>query len=181
MKKVTVILAHPYFSKSNANAIIVNSLKELENVNLRHIDSIYPNGKIDIEAEQKILSESDMIIFQFPTFWYNVPASLKNWIDNVLAYGFAFGANGDKLKGKEFLVSTTIGGPEAGYSSGNVTIEELFVNLKTLGNFTGMKNLPMVKSYGMAFIPGINEDLEAVQQNAKAQAETLIKLINNSK
>jgi putative NADPH-quinone reductase len=37
---------------------------------------------------------------------------MKQWIDMVFEHGFAFGTNGDKLKGKHLIVSMTIGGKE---------------------------------------------------------------------
>ncbi len=173
MKKVTVILAHPFYANSNANKIIVDSLKGLENVEVRHIDELYPDGKIDVEAEQGVLIESDLIVFQFPLFWFNIPASLKNWLDSVFTYGFAFGSTGDKLKGKDFLVSTTIGGPEETYTSGGLSIEALLLHLTAIGGFTGMNNMEMIKTFGMSFVPGNDANFKVQQEAAKKHADKL--------
>ncbi|MBL0888237.1 NAD(P)H-dependent oxidoreductase [Myceligenerans indicum] len=45
----------------------------------------------DIRAEQAKLLRSDLIVLQFPLWWYGLPAILKGWIDRTLVAGFAFG------------------------------------------------------------------------------------------
>ncbi|XP_047414559.1 ribosyldihydronicotinamide dehydrogenase [quinone] isoform X2 [Sciurus carolinensis] len=44
----------------------------------------------DITDEQKKVQEADLVIFQFPLYWFTVPAILKGWMDRVLCQGFAF-------------------------------------------------------------------------------------------
>ena len=38
----------------------------------------------------------DVVIFQFPLFWYSTPPILKQWQDIVLEYGWAYGEGGTK-------------------------------------------------------------------------------------
>jgi len=74
----------------------------------------------DIKQEQEKLRWADFIIFQYPLWWFSVPAILKGWFDRVLATGFAwdFGRMYDKglLAGKKAMISVTTGGPENIYS-----------------------------------------------------------------
>lgn len=44
----------------------------------------------DIVAEQRKVEEAELIIFQFPLYWFSVPAIMKGWMDRVLTQGFAF-------------------------------------------------------------------------------------------
>uniref|UniRef100_UPI001293E82D ribosyldihydronicotinamide dehydrogenase [quinone]-like n=1 Tax=Lonchura striata TaxID=40157 RepID=UPI001293E82D len=44
----------------------------------------------DLVEEQKKVREADLLIFQFPLFWFNMPAILKGWMDRVLVQGFAY-------------------------------------------------------------------------------------------
>lgn len=44
----------------------------------------------DITDEQKKVEDADLIIFQFPLYWFSVPAVMKGWLDRVLTAGFAF-------------------------------------------------------------------------------------------
>lgn len=74
----------------------------------------------DIVEEQNKIKAANLLIFQFPLWWYGVPAILKGWADRVLTHGFAYTdeklfANG-LLKGKRAMLSITTGG----------TAEELF-------------------------------------------------------
>lgn len=77
---------------------------------------------VDITKEQEKLLWADVIIFQFPFWWFGMPAILKGWIDRVYAFGFAYGTGkyGGKhwgnrygegtLQGKKAMLSITIGG-----------------------------------------------------------------------
>jgi putative NADPH-quinone reductase len=107
-KNVLIILAHPDIESSIANRIVVDGVKNLENVRVRNLSELYSDFIIDIKTEQEELIKADLIIFQFPFYWYSIPSILKQWIDKVLEYGFAYGSTGDKLKGKDFLLSITI-------------------------------------------------------------------------
>ena len=39
----------------------------------------------DIEAEMVKLAWCDVLVFQFPLWWFGMPAILKGWVDRVLA------------------------------------------------------------------------------------------------
>ena len=62
-----------------------------------------------IKQEQKKLVSSDLLIFQFPLWWWSFPGILKGWIDRVLSSGFAYGDNAS-LKPKKIMYSITTGG-----------------------------------------------------------------------
>lgn len=93
----------------------------------------------DIKGEQEKLLWADVIIFQFPFWWFSMPAILKGWIDRVYAFGFAYGTGkyggkywGDRygegtLQDKKAMLSITIGGREAQYSKRGINgyIEDL--------------------------------------------------------
>jgi len=62
------------------------------------------------------LVDHDVIVFQFPVFWYSGPSLLKEWIDLVLEFGFAYGLEGTKLEDKKVMLAVTAGGAESAYS-----------------------------------------------------------------
>jgi putative NADPH-quinone reductase len=133
---------------------------------------------------QRGLRKADSVVFQFPFYWYSVPGILKEWMDQVLTYGFAYGSTGDKLKGKHFLVSTTIGGPadaycESGYN--NFTIGELLKPLRQMSNLTSMVYHRPIVSHGMIFIPNVYNTKEAVEERAREHAEKLHRFITEEK
>uniref|UniRef100_A0A8C2TXC3 N-ribosyldihydronicotinamide:quinone dehydrogenase 2 n=1 Tax=Coturnix japonica TaxID=93934 RepID=A0A8C2TXC3_COTJA len=43
----------------------------------------------DLIEEQKKVQEADLLIFQFPLYWFSMPAIMKGWMDRVLVQGFA--------------------------------------------------------------------------------------------
>lgn len=64
----------------------------------------------DILREQQKILWADFVIFQFPLWWYSVPAIMKGWLDRVLTYGFAYG-EGHSLIGRRAMLVMTTGGP----------------------------------------------------------------------
>lgn len=75
-----------------------------------------------IEAELQKLAWCDTMIWQFPLWWFSVPAALKGWVDRVFAMGQAYGAgqiyeNGF-FRGKRALLSFTTGSSWADYQTG---------------------------------------------------------------
>jgi NAD(P)H dehydrogenase (quinone) len=122
----------------------------------------YASGRqaADIAAEQRKLLAADAVIFQFPLWWFGMPAILKGWIDRVFAYGLAYGYKdagnryryGDGgLKGKRALLSVTVGGPATDYSARGINgpLEQLLFPI-THGSlfFAGMDVLPSYAVYG---------------------------------
>ena len=76
----------------------------------------------DVEAELKKLEACDLMIWQFPLWWFGLPGLLKGWVDRVFAMGRTYGGerfyeNG-VFKGKRALLSLTTGGPAATYQKG---------------------------------------------------------------
>lgn len=74
----------------------------------------------EINAEQEKVEWCDLMIFQFPLWWFALPAILKGWVDRVFAMG-RFYNNGriyenGVFKGKRALLSLTTGGPEKNYN-----------------------------------------------------------------
>lgn len=68
----------------------------------------------DIQAEVGKLLWCDLLILNFPVFWFSTPAILKGWIDRVLISGLVYGGkrfyDRGGLAGKRAMLSVTIGG-----------------------------------------------------------------------
>ena len=69
------------------------------------------DGRFDVGREQQLLLDHDQVVWQFPWYWYSVPAVLKAWMDQVLTYGFAYGQDGTALRGKSLQLVTSTGRP----------------------------------------------------------------------
>jgi len=70
----------------------------------------------DIQDELGKLLWCDLLVLNFPIFWYSTPAILKGWIDRVFVSGATYGGkrfyDRGGLVGKRALVSVTLGGQE---------------------------------------------------------------------
>lgn len=107
--KVLVIYAHPEPHHSIANQVMIKKIASLEHVTILDLYATYPDFFIDVQAERQRLLEHDVIVFQHPLFMYSCPALLKEWMDRILAKGFAFG-NKSALQGKVWRSVITTGG-----------------------------------------------------------------------
>ena len=90
--KVLIICGHPHLEQSVANAAMLEEYKQNSDVEIRRIGDLYPNFKINVAEEQKALLEADVIVWQFPVYWYGLPSIMKKWQEDVLAHGFAYGS-----------------------------------------------------------------------------------------
>ncbi|MEH3156071.1 MAG: NAD(P)H-dependent oxidoreductase [Gordonia paraffinivorans] len=45
----------------------------------------------EVRRRQEMVIAADLIVVQFPLWWYGMPAILKGWFDRVFTNGFAFG------------------------------------------------------------------------------------------
>ncbi|BAZ32418.1 putative NAD(P)H quinone reductase [Cylindrospermum sp. NIES-4074] len=75
---------------------------------------------LDIKAELEKLEWCDVLIFQFPLWWFGLPAILKGWVDRVFVMGRIYGGgkwyDNGVFQGKKAMLSLTTGGPRTMYS-----------------------------------------------------------------
>ncbi len=172
--EILVIATHPNIEESRVNKVWLEALKKEENVTVRFLDEVYKSSKlIDVEKEKEFLEKADRVVFQFPFYWYTMPALMREYFDKVLEYGWAYGPNGEALKDKEFLVAISVGAPEYSYMGGsynNFTITELLRPLEATANAIQMIYLPY---FALFDIPRLS-DLDIEESTKK-----YIKHINN--
>ncbi len=75
----------------------------------------------DLKSEMEKLEWCDTLIFNFPLWWFGLPAILKGWVDRVFAMGLVYGAgkgvyDNGTYKNKTAFLTFTTGGPEIAYS-----------------------------------------------------------------
>ena len=176
-----VILAHPDLASSVANNTIIEELKKSGHaITIRHLDSLYTDYTIDVAAEQAALLAADNIVFQFPLYWYSAPAALKNWLDKVLTFNFAYGPEGDKLKGKNLLISTTVGGPQEAYTPlgyNHFKVTDLLLPFEQTSYLTGLNYLAPIFTHGCVYIPGVRNVKEEVEERARNHAQRVVTLL----
>lgn len=116
--RTTVYFAHPYPRKSRAGRRLLQAVEGLPFVTVRSLYALYPDFAIDVDAEQQLLLETDLLVWQSPFYWYGAPAMLSLWFEKVLTRGFAYGTGGTHVHGKRVLWVTTTGAPLDAYRPG---------------------------------------------------------------
>ena len=116
MANLLIYYAHPGQQFSRTNIAMAKLAGEIDGITFVDLYAEYPRHDIDVQREQQRLLDHDVILFQFPLFWYSTPSLIKEWQDLVLQHGFAYGHEGDKLAGKTMMLAVTAGGPEEAYT-----------------------------------------------------------------
>ncbi|WP_228445161.1 NAD(P)H-dependent oxidoreductase [Chryseobacterium shandongense] len=180
---ILVILSHPNLENSIANKTIIEQLsKRFEQIEIRHLETLYPDYKIDVEGEQAALLTADFLIFQHPFYWYSTPPMLKKYLDDVMTPGFAIGVGGDKLKGKQFLQSITLAGSQQSYTAlgyNHFRVQEFLKPMEQTAFHTQMiYNLP-IYSHRNEYKPEVFSSVSEVKENAVTHAEKVIEKIED--
>lgn len=139
--RTLVLLAHPDPAGSRVNRALADAVRDLDDVTVRDLATVRRADGFDTAEEQRTLVEHDTVVLQFPWYWYSVPGILKEWMDQVLLHGFAYGRYGTKLQGKTLQVVTTTGGPGESYQPGGhnrFTMKELLRPIDATAHLCGM-------------------------------------------
>ena len=117
MADVLVLVAHPDIARSRVNRALAAQARLLPSadVEVRDLYALYPDYLIDIEAEQAALAAARTVVWVHPVQWYSMPALMKLWMDDVLAFRWAYGPGGRALVGKCVWLVVSTGGVEASY------------------------------------------------------------------
>lgn len=151
MSRVLIIYAHPAPHKSRVNRRLADAARRVEGVTFHDLYETYPDFLIDVPREQVLLVQHDVIVFQHPFYWYSTPAIMKEWLDLVLEYGFAYGEHGDKLEGKVWLQALTAGGGSSSYADtgyNSFTVRQLLAPIEQTARLCRMKFLEPFVVYG---------------------------------
>ena len=178
MSKVLLVVAHPNIESSLGNKTIIENFKALHpDVEIDELYKLYPDFKIDVKKEQEKLVKADYIILQFPMFWYNAPALMRQWFESVLEHGFAYGSKGKALEGKKLLLSISTGAPLDTFKAGgfqNYTIEDLTKGFHQLANLCSMKWEGFIATGGLTFfLKDKPEEMKKMKDNLEKHAEKL--------
>lgn len=154
--KTLVLISHPEIEDSSSQQYLLSSVPREETITVHHLEGKYSSGEsIDVPFEQKLLEEHDRIVFQFPFYWYSSPPLLKQWQDEVLEEGFAYGRGQKKLKGKEFALAVSVGVSEKEYQAGGregYSISALTTPFQAMAQKTGMTYMKPLVIYQFPYL-----------------------------
>jgi len=150
-KKILIVFAHPKFERSSNNILLVKSIPQIPEITFHDLYELYPDFNINVESEKKLLSENNIIVLQHPFYWYSAPPLMKQWIDLVLEFGWAYGPGGNALQDKIIFNAITSGGQRSAYSKeghNRFTINELLAPFDQTAYLCKMIYLPPFVIHG---------------------------------
>lgn len=174
MKNVLIISGHPDLSTSVANATILDEVaKALPDAEIRRLDSLYPDYRFGIAAEQAALLQADVVVLQFPLSWYSMPGLLKLWLDKIFPHG-----RKGKLGGKKQLFSFTTGAPAVAYQkdgSMKHTVEDYFPAFETTATLCNLDFVEPIYTCGISYTA--RDDAAAINAQKEQAREHAARLI----
>ena len=162
MKNILLINGHEYyeFAKGQYNQTLFEVHEQVLGRHFTLSKTIIENG-YDVAREQEKFKQADLIIFQFPIYWFGPPALLKKYFDTVYGYGVFFGMGSEAnssgqpqkygfgnglMNGKKYMLSITTNAPANalndpdGFFEGK-DLEAFLFNIHKTQQFCGMEPL----------------------------------------
>jgi len=123
----------------------------------------------------------DLLILNFPIFWFSTPAILKGWIDRVLISGLVYGGkriyDRGGLIGKKAMITITLGGQQHMFREDGIhgPLEDMLRHLlRGTLYYTGMSVLPPFVSW---HVPYITDEARSKYLDAYKERLTQIDLL----
>lgn len=184
MSNILIISGHTDLNDSVANKTILEIISDkMPEAEIDYLDKLYPDYKINAEAEQEKLVKADVIVLQFPIFWYSMPSLLSKWMEVTFQHGFSHGSTGDKLHGKKLLVSITTGAPEEMYKKDGAMgyeISDFLPFIQATCNLCGMEYAGFIHTGGVSYqMRQDSEKLSELKEKAEAHAERLMEKLGS--
>lgn len=169
--------------RSLANRTIIETVRrELPDAEIIDLGQMYPNYTFDVPREQERVRNADIIVMQYPAYWYAAPALMKKWQEDVLTFGFAHNAEGGLLGGRTLIVSVTSGAPESDYAPGarmNRPMEEYQYPVMQMAALSGIDFGGMVYSGGYRVTADASEH-DALVRHAEEHGMRLVAAIRQA-
>ncbi len=163
---IYVLATHPNWRESRVNRQLLTAARSVEGVDTQDLYGSYPDYFVDVQAEQARLAAARLVVLMHPIQWYSMPALQKLWLDEVLTWGWAYGQNGQALRGKDLWLVATTGGPEDSYhprSYNRYFFDAFLPPYEQTAALCGMRFLPPLILHGAH---------SASQQEVEAHVET---------
>lgn len=167
MAKILYLVCHPNlhghrpvgeYAVSVSTNVILDAVRDLPGLTINDLYHHYPDFRIDVEREQRLLLDNDLVVLQTPLSWFSTPPLFKKWQDDVYTYGFAYGVKSRPLSGKDFLLSMTVGGRHADTpEKAGKTVDTYVLPLEKAAVMAGFNWLAPIYSFGLINTPGVRQ------------------------
>jgi glutathione-regulated potassium-efflux system ancillary protein KefF len=157
MSEILVLVAHPELRHSRVHRSLLDALRtagasssELQ-WSVRDLYALYPDYLIDVAAEQAALLSARLVVWLHPIHWYGMTPLMKLWLDEVFAFGWAYGPGGTQLGGKDLWLVVSTGGTEESYrpdGHNRYFIDAFWPPYEQTASLAGMRFLPPLVLHG---------------------------------
>ncbi|OXM17062.1 NAD(P)H-dependent oxidoreductase [Paenibacillus herberti] len=181
MKKTLVIVTHPNMDTSIINKYWVKELRKYpDKYTVHELYKAYPDEKIDVEKEQKLVDEHENLVLQFPMYWASSPPLLKKWFDEVFTHGWAHGSKGKAFENKKTALAISLGAQEVDFSKDGMVgheLDEVLLPFKVNFEFVLADYRPPFTFFAAEYNMVENSELLGkLERNAQGYVEFLDKL-----
>lgn len=183
--KTLIIISHPNIDNSVVHKRWIKELnKHPDLFTIHHLDQAYPDGVINVQKEQKLIENHDALILQFPIFWFNCPPSLKEWLDKVFVYGWAFGSTGKNLVNRKIALAISAGIVQKDYTKTgryHYTLQEILRPFEVTMNYVQANYQPFFAIYGEEDGQGSKYqwNKQLLEESSRSYIDFLVKLTDN--
>lgn len=116
----------------------------------------------DIAEELALLEQCDLLILNFPLYWFSLPAILKGWIDRVFLSGAVYGGRNfyDRglMKGKQAWLTFTLGGREHMFGPNAIHGELNTMLQPVLRGSLGYAGFDVLEPFAAYHVPYISQE-----------------------
>ncbi|MGK7895369.1 MAG: NAD(P)H-dependent oxidoreductase [Xenococcus sp. (in: cyanobacteria)] len=159
------------FAKGNYNQSLFETAVKTLKASYKILTTIVEDG-YEVPEEIAKFKQADAVIFQYPVYWFMMPPNLKQYIDEVYAYGefFAFTVgeygSGGLMKGKKFMLSTTWNAPIEVFNNNpnsffeGRSAEEVLLPMRKSLEYCGFEELPHFSCHNVIKNPQFESDKE---------------------
>ena len=175
MKTVLIILGSETgeFAGGKYNSGLFETAQEQLAKKYNVITTVAEEG-YDPQEEIAKWKQADIIIYQYPVYWFMMPSTLKKYIDEVYAYGefFAFTdgpyGSGGLMKGKKFMLSTTWNAPKDSFGGeffDGADRDAVLLPMRKSQAYCGLDELPHFSAHNVIKNPAFEENKELYIQH----------------
>lgn len=182
MKQPTVLLINGAQARGVAQGQLNQTLFELAKTELQTryqiLETTIAEG-YQIRDEQEKFKQADVVIFQYPVFWFSVPGALKTYLDDVYEHGVFFTGSdrygeGGLLQGKRYLLSTSWNAPSEVFSDSDAffegrTMDDVLLGMHKAQAYIGMSPLRSFGAFDVVGNPQLDVQRAAWRQHLQAE------------
>jgi len=186
MNKQTVLLINGAQARGVAQGLLNQTLFELAKTELQphyHVLETTVAEGYQISEEQAKFKQADIVIFQYPVFWFSVPGAFKTYLDEVYEHGVFFTGSdrygdGGLMAGKRYLLSTTWNAPSDVFIDNELffdgrAMDEVLLGMHKTQQYVGMAQLASFGAFNVVSNPQLDHQRAAWRQHLQTELVSL--------